>query len=406
MNAENVKLKKELKPLNFNPTRNRAANYYISLAFKRGPLVKVASDRMSQNHRQTNDPAQLQKVIEQVFVSSPVRLRDRSGETTASILRYQQPILEIQLPTTDGEARVRLLTLEHGEHLLLLECGVLKRNATSEYLKPVRLHIRPKQRSETRTKIDHGVSREPYITGCVPVASIPTLLASLDSRRDAIVRVYSMALREKYLEGAEVKILLRRSNRLDHRMRPMLALQKPIFAPDRFEEAHWIKEGMEDFIPFGEYRKIRTYQDVPRAFVSEVSEPLWFRKQYLYGYLQVIHREMMDREMYDAIHNLARKLELDLEGYECLPRNKTRCEVEDLSPSGVGFLVPRNSPYVKGFMPGEAIFFSLCLPEQETLELGGVIQNVRNQENGFRFGVEITRMRPEDSQIIDAYLAQ
>ncbi|MEQ9362705.1 MAG: PilZ domain-containing protein [Leptospirales bacterium] len=360
---------------------------------------------MSQNHRQTNDPAQLRKVIEQVFVSAPVRLRDRTGETEAKILRYQQPILEIQSPAVDGEARVRLLSLEHGEHLLLLECGVLKRNGASEYLKPVRLHIRPKQRSETRTKIDHGASREPYITGCIPVASIPAQLASLDARRDAIIRVYSMALREKYPEGAEVKVLLRRSNRLDHRMRPMLALQKPIYAPDRFEESQWLREGMEDFIPFGEYRKIRTYQDIPRTYVSEVSEPLWFRSQYLYGYLQVISKEMMDREMYDGINNLARKLELDLEGYECLPRNKTRCEVEDLSPSGVGFLVPRNSPHVKSFMPGEAIFFSLRLPEQEPMELGGVIQNVRNQENGFRFGVEITRIRVEDSRGLDAYLS-
>lgn len=360
---------------------------------------------MSQNHRQTNDPAQLQKVIEQVFLKVPVRLRDRNGETAARILRYQQPILEIELPATDAEARIRLLTLEHRDHLMMLECGVLKRNEKSEYLKPVRLHIREKQRIETRFKINHGDSKEPYITGCLPVASIPTLLSSLDAKRDAIVRVYSMALREKYADGAEVKVLLRRSNRLDHRMRPMLTLQKPIFAPDRFEESYWLQAGMEDFVPFNEYRKIRTYQDIPRAFVSEVSEPLWFRKQYLYGYLQVIHRERMDREMYDAIHNLARKLELDLEGHECLPRNKTRCEVEDLSHSGVGFLVPRNSPFIKGFMPGEAIFFSLCLPDQEPMELGGVIQNVRNQENGFRFGVEIARMRPEDTRILDAYLS-
>ena len=359
---------------------------------------------MSQNHRQTNDPVQLKRIIERVFISVPVRLRDRSGETDAKILRYQEPILEILSPRVDGEARVRLLSVEHGEHLLLLECGVLKRNDSSEYLKPVRLHIRAKQRAETRTKIDHGASTEPYITGCIPVASIPGQLASLDARRDAIIRVYSMALREKYPEGAEVKVLLRRSNRLDHRMRPMLTLQKPIYAPDRFEESHWMREGMEDFIPFSEYRKIRTYQDIPRSYVSEVAEPLWFRSQYLYGYLQVVSKEMMDREMYDGINNLARKLELDLEGYECLPRNKTRCEVEDLSPSGVGFLVPRNSPHVKAFMPGEAIFFSLCLPEHEPLELGGIIQNVRNQENGFRFGVEIARMSPEESQILDAYL--
>ena len=362
---------------------------------------------MSQTHRQTNDPLQMHKVIEHAFVRGTVHLRDRNGESSTRVLRYQRPVLEIEVPPADqnDQARVRLLTVDHNDHLLLLECGVLKRNGGTEILKPARLHIRAKQRSETRHKISHGEATEPYITGCIPVASIPSSLASLDARRDAIIRVYSMALRERYLEGAEVKVLLRRSNRLDHRMRPMFHRPKPIFAPHRFEEEHWMRPGVENFVPFTEYRKIRSYDDVPRTFVSEIAEPLWFRGQYLYGYLQVIHREVMDDEMYTAIHELARKLELDMEGYECLPRNPTRCEVEDLSHSGVGFVVSRNSPHIKGFMPGEAIFFQLCLPGQEPLELGGVIQNVKNQETGFRFGVEITRIGPEASQILDTYLA-
>jgi hypothetical protein len=357
---------------------------------------------MSQNHRQTNDPDQLQKVIEQVFSVAPVRLRDRNGETDAHILRYHQPILEIALPPV--EARIRLLTLDHRDHLLMLECGVLKRNDASEYLKPLRLHIRAKQRSETRFKVDHGGSTEPYITGCLPVATLPTALSSFDARRDAVIRVYSLALRERFPEGCEVKVLLRRSNRLDHRMRPIMHYRKPIFAPHRFEEGHWLMAGMGDFVPYSEYRKVRTYEDVPRSFLSEVSEPLWFRGQYLYGYLQVINRAVMDLEQYGVVQQLARKLELDLEGYECLPVNHTRCEVEDLSHSGVGFMVPRNSPHVKGFMPGEAIFFTLCLPDQSPLQLGGVIQNVKNLEAGFRFGVEISRISVEDSQILDSYL--
>lgn len=360
---------------------------------------------MSQNHRQSNDPAQLQRVIQQVFLKMPVRLRDRTGEREAKILRHQHPILEISGAPAEPETKVRLLAVEHGDHLLMLECGVLKRGEASEFVKPLRLHIRPRQRSEVRHKIDHGEGSDPYITGCLPVASIPTTLSSLDAKRDGILRVYSMALREHYPDSAQVKVLLRRSNRLDHRMRPMMSFRKPIYAPDRFEESHWLREGMEDFVPFNEYSKIRSYQDVPRAFISEVAEPLWFRDQYLYGYLQVVHKDRIDHEMYEMIAGLARKLEADLEGYDCLPRNNTRCKVEDLSHSGVGFLVPRNSPFIKGFMPGEAIFFELCLPEQEPLQLGGVIQNVRNQENGFRFGVEIARMTPEHSKVLDAYLA-
>lgn len=219
---------------------------------------------MSQNHRQTNDPEQLKAVIERVFVpAAVVFLRDRNGDTPSRILRYTFPVMEIQKPPGEA-ARLRLLTVEHRDHRLLIECGVLKSNESTEMIKPLRLHIRTKQRAESRLKFDHTTNaNEPYLTGTLPVEGVPGALASLDAKRDSILRVYALALKERFDQETMVKVHLRKSNRLDHRMRPMNNLHKPIYAPDRFEEGSWHREGMHEFIPFsdtGRSARTRTFR--------------------------------------------------------------------------------------------------------------------------------------------------
>lgn len=354
--------------------------------------------------RRTKDPEQLKKLIEHLYCKLDVSLRHADGDFPVRVLGFANNTLEIDGPPVEGSERI--LKVENREHLMLLECEFIEsREAGRESVRPVALELRKKQARDPRVAVDEEQSRTLWISGCLPQATIPAAMGSLNKKRDVIVRVYANALREALGEEDHiVSIHLRRSNRLDHRMRPMAARRAAIFAPSRYEELFVDDVDLSCVLPFEDYVRIRSYDDYPRTIVSEISYPLWFRKTYLYGYIQILGKRQLGAPAMELAAQTARKLETDLLGYECLPKNPLRCPILDFSHTGIGFLLPNHSPYVKSVMPGEPLILDVHWPDEALSTITGVVKSMKNMERAYRIGLQLDPMTPETTTLIETHV--
>ncbi len=351
--------------------------------------------------KQTNDPAQLHAVITKLFTRVPVRLLFKNGsDAPTMVLAYESGLLRIEAPVL--ESKVRLLTLKHRESHLILECIVVSRDEAGETLRPVRLHIRNFIRSEKRHPV--GATGGPVVTSCLAINAFPQHLASMNKKRDVLLRVYTGTLAEKFSEKSYIKIQLRRTSRMDHRMRLLHQWQRPIFAPDIRERAPWAVVDPNRFIRFEDYETILRYESPPKEIISELTQPLWYRGLYLYGFVQILSEQVLTEDQQEYLGRLAQQMEKDLEGYECLPMNPVTCPLVDISRHGLAFLHPHNANIIKAFMPGENIIFDLNLPGREPASYTGVIKNIRALEKAHRFGIQLDDMSPEQEQNLAEYL--
>ena len=355
---------------------------------------------MTHQNRQTTDPDQIHRFIERLFLRLPVKLRDKSGEYPIKVLQFDGTLLSISKPERAGG--LRLLVVSHKEHQILAECKVMESGETDiERLKPTKLHIRPKVRQEERVQVRGG---ECILSSCLTQNSIPERLGSMNKKREAITQIYKNAFEERLPPGAIVNIILRKSGRLDHRMRPMQQQYKAIFAPHMKEKIKWATLNMGNFLSFTDYEKVLRYDDIPKVIISEVCEPLWFHSLYLYGYVQVFLRNMLTEENYDIISKLTRQLEVDFVGHDCLPKNRNYCRVLDINHQGLSFLHPHAPRVLKDFMPGESIIFDLYFTNDIKASFTGVIKNIKSEEKAHRFGVQLDPMTPDRYDILDEYL--
>lgn len=347
-----------------------------------------------QNTRKVNDPAQLREIAERLFARLPVRILETTGEKAVHVAGSHNGTLDVrhQLP----EAASRVLTLLHGEHRMLLECHVLSHEGGAERLKPVRLILHQRQiRSEPRIETNAGSL---FLTNCIPVSTVFESFAVVDERRDQIVEALRLELKKRY---SDAQLVLRRSNRVDSRLRLMSQFYKPVF----FSRDPEVMKDVDDrFVPAVETEKSIRAEGFPGHFVCEASFPLIYHRTLLFGYLQILSPTEMKAEHWDEMGALAAKTEKALLPF--LPTAQDKCPVADLSMHGIGFLHGNNQFVLRHFMPGTEITFDLHFPDGFVAGCLASIRNLRSKERTLRVGAELKPLRPLENEHLTHYLAE
>ncbi len=359
------------------------------------------SQQAQAESRVTNDPGQLARVIQNVFLKRAPLLRDEFGEGSVELQEYRDGVLFAKHGRP--EARVRLLFLLHGDHLLVLECGVDERMATGvEKLRPRKLHLRPPRRAE-RMPISSEQGENVFATGCVPVDAIPEALNHMNRKRDRVLEVYGKALGERLPSGSTVDFRLRRTQRLDPHMRAMQLAHRPIFAPHTSDTTFWALMDPATFVPFEQYAEVRRYED-DKELRSEIAVPLWYRDLFLYGYVYVRATEPLTLPAFQVASAIAGRVHEEFTKHGCLPQSNARCTLLDISRTGAGILYPHRSGYHKAFMPGAEVLIDLKLGEAGDISCLGVLKNIRSLEHAHRFGIEFAPLSPAQEELLTVFL--
>lgn len=347
-----------------------------------------------QQTRKVNDPAQLREITERLFARLPVRILEKTGEKSAQITGTAEGMLDVRHELEPAPSRV--LTLVHGENRMLLECHVVSRADATERLKPVRLILHQRQiRSEPRVETATGAI---YLSNCVPVSMVFESFAIVDARRDQVIEALRLELKKRY---SEAQLILRRSTRVDSRMRLMAQHYRPVF----FSRDPDVMKSLDDrFVPGPEAEKAIRGEGLPGHCICEASFPLIFGRTLVFGYVQILSPAPMQADDWDEMEALAQKAEKSLLPF--LPSSQDRCPVADLSMHGIGFLHSNNQFVLRHFMPGTEIAFNLHFPDGRAAGCLASIRNLRSKERTHRIGAELKPLRAAENELLTHYLAE
>lgn len=351
---------------------------------------------MGEEIQRISEPAQVNTLLEKLFLKVPVQVQDRDGLFPAKIRKTDSGIVIVH---NRPDNPVRLLSINHGQNQLFLECRVKMRRADGiEFVEPTRIHIRKQIRRQERVQLSGAGSKVPWVSDAITMKSIPEALSGFNQRRDALFKGYENALKQQY---PYVEVVFRKTFRMDVRMRTISNVNRSIFvpvksAPNSIDAAH--------FVPFEEVKKIYQFEKIPEEMNSEISIPLWFRKQYLLGYIKILSPETLHREDYEKVEKIVKSLEAEFEAGSYVHQNRERAPVVDLNYSGVGFMHPHNASAIRGFLPGEHILFDIHFPAGKTAAFIGVIRNIKSLEKAHRMGVEFDSVSDEQRELIQEYI--
>lgn len=354
-------------------------------------------DEMSEEVKKVNDPEQLRQICSRVFTRLPVHTKDGDRVAPIRVTGYEEPYLLIEHNQSDAE--IRILIVNHDQHLMLLECKVVERlSHGKEKLHPARLHLKRKIRRQKRISLASD-SGKLVVDDLITLRSIPESLSRVDEKTDP---PFKDALAELKTIQPVARLTVRKSFRLDNRMRAMMARNVPIFVPDRTSG----KTPAFPVITMEEYKKILNYEDHPDRILSEISIPVLFKGLYLMGVATIISSEPMNDHHFDAVKEIVQKLEDEILDRHIVPHNPEHCPVVDVNSGGAGILHPHNPSVMKGFLPGEEVTFDLHFPGEKAHPVLGNIRNIKSLERAHRIGLEFHELPPEIRQELEDFLKQ
>ncbi|MBE7437920.1 MAG: PilZ domain-containing protein [Spirochaetales bacterium] len=356
--------------------------------------------------RHIGDVAQIARVVDQLYMKGEVNLSLNGSLMAVTLTHLDGGRITAVYAREVESAPERLLRLLTREHQMVLQCRVVARNSDRiEELEPFRLHLQNRAARGERAAVPE--KKVLYVTGLVSLDSFIDRLSSINHKRDTIIEYCIDKLKQKY---DFVRIELRRSYRMEARMRLMDSLKKPIFAPDRTDADKWQLSARvafeEQFIGYGDYRSLDQYGNIPAGMQSEIDVPLSYRNIFLYGFIQVFSTHNLQADDYIFIERYARSLEKELESQGLLPSNPEKSPVVDLNLGGIGIMHPHNSSVLRDFQVGDEVIFDLHFPRMPALAFPGVVANARSLEKAHRIGIQFKDLKEEQTSRLQATLRE
>lgn len=350
---------------------------------------------MPEDVQRINDSSQLQQICEKLFLNNTVSLREKDGLHRLEIRNCEYPHLFLEHSRPDGE--VRLIHLKHKEHDMFLECrpeGMT--DANLEKVKVMRLHLKRAVRKENRAVADGNMVT---VRNMVPAKLFPEWLSRENNKRDIAVTGFTK-LFQKIRPSAEVQ--LRKSFRMEPRLRAMTSYNKPIIIMDRTTS---LSDNPES-IPYEEYKKVLQYEKNSDKLVGEITLPLMYRDVHIYGMVIIKSETAFTETELNQVKKLHTQLRETFEKEKFLPGNPEICPVADLSASGAGFIHPHNQFFIQSMSPGEHVYLDLNLPGHEPLSLCALIRNIKSMERMHRIGVQFEDMDADKAYMLEDFVGE
>jgi hypothetical protein len=331
--------------------------------------------------REISDLSMIGKVISSLFPRIPVSMYHENEQTPVQIISANQEGIVIK-GTDRLDSGIRILTFTNNFSLYHFWFELMPgSNADIEFLKPVKMVIRDDaKRIESRVVVTKKSEEKIYVQSIVSQEIIFQNLEKILSDIQPIWKSRSDPLRDTF-KSIELKL----DAKDNLRMTIFRGSTRPIFLP---------KPGSKE--PFStaffnpvQYKELLSQTNDPDPIEgAEITIPILFREKILLGYIRATQENPLLMENFQSISSLASVIMAEINSHEEFINVKERCEVIDISSSGLGFLASISETHQKILVQGTILFFSLILLG-EKIPMKAVIRYVsKENENLFRIGSE------------------
>jgi hypothetical protein len=333
--------------------------------------------------REITDLQLIGKVISSLFPRIPVSMYHENEQTPIQIISANQEGIVIK-GTDRIDKGVRILTFTNNFSLYHFWFELLPgSNADIEFLKPMKMVIRDdakrvesrvvvvkKPESEEKIFIHSIISNEELLQNSRKIKS--TIQPLWASRSKSILQKFTTL--ELKLDALD-----------DLRMTIFRSSQRPIFLP---------KPGSLDpyntaFFNPVQYRELLNTSPDPNPILgAEITIPIVFREKILLGYTRATHTSALTMEDFQTCSSIANTLISEINSHEELINVHERCEVIDISSSGIGFLIS-NSEYHQKILATSAILFFTIQIFGEKIPMKAVVRySSKDESQMIRIGCE------------------
>jgi hypothetical protein len=333
--------------------------------------------------REITDLQLIGKVISSLFPRIPVSMYHENEQTPVQIISANQEGIVIK-GTDRIDKGIRILTFTNNFSLYHFWFELMPgSNVDIEFLKPMKMVIRDdakriesrvvvtkKAESEDKIFINSIISNEELLQNTNKIAS--TIQPIWDSRSKSILHKFTTL---------ELKL-----DAIDNiRMTIFRSSQRPIFLPkpgslDPFNTAF--------FNPV-QYKELLNTSSDPNPIVgAEITIPILFRDKILLGYIRATHISTLSMEDFQSCSSIAGTLISEINSHEELINVHEKCEVIDISSSGIGFLVSNSDYHQKLLANGAILFFNIQILG-EKIPMKAVVRYASKDDNKtIRIGCE------------------
>lgn len=331
--------------------------------------------------REITDLSMIGKVISSLFPRIPVSMYHENEQTPVQIISANQEGIVIK-GTDRLDGGVRILTFTNNFSLYHFWFELMPgSNSDVEFLKPIKMVIRDDaKRIESRVVVSKKSEEKIYVQSIVSQELIFQNLEKILIDIQPIWKSRSATLM-KTLKSMELKL----DAKDNLRMTIFRGSTRPIFIPNPGTKEPY---STAFFNPIQYKELLNQTQDPQPIEGAEITIPLLFREKILLGYIRVTKDSTLQMDDFQAISSLASVLMAEINSHEELINVKEKCEVIDISSSGLGFLASISETHQKILIPGTVLFFTLILLE-EKIPMKAVIRYVAKESgNLFRIGSE------------------
>ncbi|MCB1175386.1 MAG: hypothetical protein KDK39_17560, partial [Leptospiraceae bacterium] len=287
----------------------------------------------------TSDANRIERIITELFLDRQISILSAQARSSSARIRdYQQNRIELVHSLERQQAYI--LMVDHNGHDFFLKCRTLEHGDQVSILQPERILIKPGQRREVRHRIDENNADQAQVRNIMLYGDFLKSFAVLQPKRDKQIRISEVALREIMPLDIHVEFVLRKSAHMNLRMRSMSRQQLPIFVPDKNNPGNWYGGDEYTFITFQDYEKLMRSEERNRNFLSEICEPLRYKDEITFGYVQVTSLENLNIGHYKVVQHVARQLESFIIKNQQIPVLKSAGQVVDVSRNGLAFTHP------------------------------------------------------------------
>ncbi|WCL48284.1 PilZ domain-containing protein [Leptospira sp. GIMC2001] len=344
--------------------------------------------------KEVRDKEGIHKILNALFGRLPVNIIDDGREYPIKVVALKQNGLVIyNSRKVSGE--VRCLTLIHNGTKFLADFKFLGGDHKgTEVLAPLRIRMVQASRESARIHIDDA-DFKPIVTNIINQNEIHKAQGFDDDKVEAVIKKYTEILKKTF-EHTTIYF----SPRLDNRLRLMQNYEKSIFVPNRKSR----ESVTPDYFPFDEYIRMIEIVKLDPRFTSEISIPIRYKGYTPLGYIQVVKETALNMDSFNIINQVSAALSRDLIGTGVFQESKEKCEMSDISNSGLSFLHPQSRLFSRSFAVGETVIFDLKLEPNQTIICRAVIKNIKNTEVLFRVGVQFYNLSLSEYKLLDEFL--
>lgn len=332
------------------------------------------------------DSSQFQFILDNFFAQRTVYIKTNSGNLDIQYLGYSDGKVAFRIPHVKTLPEMVVVFTRHKTNTIYLSIKTMERNEDTFVFLPVKFQILSESRKEDRKLVNiEGGKSIMYIDNLITDYVIERGLAISEKKIDKVKEFAEFELKKKF---EYVKIVFINESKTDIRLKHVLDNGGNIYIPNLNVEPDPAMLESYNYYINNIYKSDVTLSSRTK-YIAEITVPILYNGIIVYGYLQVNSMQPFT----DGILEVCRRMTIVIN--QLMIKNGffasvgDRFLLVDLSESGLSFVF-KDKKYLRYFVEGSKIAFSVLLPTQKKSVIGAIVRNINVMDNGIiKLGCEI-----------------